>query len=110
MGSSSASATLTSELSVRAGYTYEFSVAEEVDPVAVDGFAVLGPGEGGDGVTLDGSGDPQLLTLVHGNVAERAREGGHALGDALLHAGLDRHGGRAAGVSLAVEGNRGVGT
>ena len=54
--------------------THELSVAEEVDPLGVDGLAVLGPGEGGHGVALDRRRDPQLLTLVHRHVAQRTAE------------------------------------
>jgi hypothetical protein len=41
--------------------TYQFTVAEEVDAVALQGSSILGPGESWDGVTLDRSSDPQLL-------------------------------------------------
>ena len=70
--------------------SHQFSVAEEVHPVRVDGLPVLGPAEGGDGVALHGRGDPQPLALVHGDVAQGTSERGLRLVHALLHAGLDR--------------------
>ena len=89
--------------------THQFTVTEEVDPISVDGLPVLGPGERGHWVALDGRGDPELLTLVHTDIAKWAGKGGDALGHALLHAGLDGHVGGAAGVTLAVVSHGGVG-
>ena len=54
--------------------THELSVAEEVNPLGVDGLAVLGPGEGRHRVALHRRRDPQLLTLVHRHVAQRPAE------------------------------------
>ena len=54
--------------------THELSVAEEVDPLGVDGLAVLGPGEGRHRVALHRRRDPQLLTLVHRHVAQGTAE------------------------------------
>ena len=45
-----------------------------MDPLGVDGLAVLGPGEGGHRVALHRRRDPQLLPLVHGHVAQRTAE------------------------------------
>jgi len=64
-----------------------------VDPVALQGRAVLGPGESRNGISLDRGRDPQLLALVDGHVAHRPGEGRGGPVDALLGPGLDGDGG-----------------
>merc|ERR1719370_2013546 len=57
--------TTVSNLGIHNLQTDELSVAEEVAAGAINGFAILGPGELRNGVSTDGSGDPQLHALIH---------------------------------------------
>ena len=55
--------------------THQFAVAEGVDAIAGQRFAVEGPSEFGNGVTLHWSGNAQLLAFIHGHISHGPSEG-----------------------------------
>ena len=80
-------------LQKRSAAAHQFTIAEEMDAVALQGSPVLGPGESRNGVALHRGRDPQLLALVNGHVAHGTGEAGSRPIDALLGPGLDGHSG-----------------
>ena len=63
-----------------------------MNPVTLQRATILCPRESWNRVALDRGGDPQLLTLVNGDVTHRPGEGRGRPVDALLGPGLDGHG------------------
>jgi len=67
----------------------KLSIAEEVAAGRIDRLSVLGPGEFRDGVSTNGSCDPQLHALIHRDISERAGKAGLRQLHTLLQPGLD---------------------
>ena len=90
--------------------SYQFSIAERMDAISTQRFAILGPSKLGDRVALDRSGNAQFGAFIHSYVTHGTSERGSTLFHALLHPGLDGHVGVGPGHTFIAEGNSRVGT